>query len=557
MFLAASLMLLVEMSVGPISEDRVLILVNDASPVSHYAAERYRDYHPDVPESHVVALAGMPDITSSADEIITRSDFESLIAQPVRQHLLTQGLVDHIWVILTTAGMPYRIADTTYANVVYPHRSDAGPVLDHTELIDAASVESELTVLWQIDPALDPNHRAPIAARIVNPYHGYTSPIEACMSDRDILGRRETFHFAPAPADPTRVFEGETFGLYRVQAGRRFSIKDMYLVCRLDGPRAAGSEPYYYINRSLEWAARASDPNHPHFHGMDPDYSLVVIDDKLTGSVSDSNKWYNAGSAVALDALPEDYLTCDTFPLPPEVLSNGPLREDYSIAFRSLTGQLPDPNQGLSVGTASSGRLIRKVVYDATDQLMDRSYDPNCGVVALCSFGIHQAGVGPTYLLDGGPSGKALVRPVYGGVFNSTESFNAVTFFVDVPTPAWAQQGLIAYWFAIGGSAALGHAFEPMSDAVADNDLVFLNYFADLNGDQVGDLTFVEAAYSGVPYISWATVVVGDPLLSVRITSASGPGWSDISSCGAGLPTVLALGLACLLLVFLTRLFLK
>lgn len=529
-----------------IAEDRVLILVNDASEASHFVATKYREYHPNIPAQNVVYLSGLPDIETTADEIITRADFETNIAQPVRQHLLDNDLVDHIWVIVTTAGMPYRIEDTTYADVVKPHAGNASLVENNKGSIDAASVETELAVLWQIDPALDPNHRAPIASRIVNPYHGYISPMEEFCGDRDILARRSGFNFQKAPGDATEVvYEGQQFSLYRVIGGRQFCVKDMYLVARIDGPRYVGISPSLFVSRMLELSARVSNPNHPRFHGYDPSWSVVVIDDKASGSISDNNHWQNAGSAISPWTPPAEYLTASSHPTPPNVTSSGAYRDDYRYAFRSLSGQeeLPDPEAGEYLGSLMSEEtLFGVVLYDPTDCLPNQGIDPNYGIIGLCSFGIHQSGVPATYLLEGGPQGDFLFRPVYGAVFNSTESWNAVTFFADAPILPQAAQGLVWQWLFIGGSGGLGNAFEPLASSIPDNDLLFCNYLQDADGDGVGDMTFVEAAYSSVPYLSWATVIVGDPLMRVHRNWDVGPGWWEPGSCGGGgvpIPTMI------------------
>lgn len=523
-----------------ISEDRVLILVNNASSSSQYVAAKYCQYHPGIPSENVVYLSGLADITSSTGEMISRADFETFIAQPLRQYLRDHNLVDHIWVIITTAGLPYRIKDTVYTDVVYAHGSNATTVLNHITEIDAASVESELAVLWQIDPALDPNHRAPLASRIVNPYHGYISPMSEFCTDRQILSRREAFKFGCPTADWSRVYEGQQFNTYRATGGRQFCVKDMYLVARLDGPRAASLLPDMYISRMLESASRVSDPNNPKFHGFDPVWSAVIIDDKATGSVSDNDIWYNAGAAIGRDTPPEQYLTAQTYPTPPNVTSSGTSRDDYRYAYRSLVSSpndtipLPDPNVGIVAEAMGSGRLLGPVLYDPTNLLVSQAIDPNYGVVALCSFGIHQSGVIANYLLSGGPNSVQLFRPVYGAIFNSTESYNAVTFFTDANIPTYSLQGKIWQWIYIGGSGALGHVFEPLSNSVPDNDLLFFNYFRDADHDGVGDMTFIEAAYSSIPYLSWTTVVVGDPLMRIHRVLGSGPGWDPPTTCGQG-----------------------
>jgi len=542
---------------GGITEDRVLLLVNSASSSSQYVAARYRVYHPGIPDQNVVCLAGLPDVTSPTTEMITRQDFENLIAQPVRQHLQAYNLVDHIWVIVTTPGMPYRIKDTVYADVVYEAGSNDARVEGYTAEIDAASVESELAVLWQIDPALDPNHRAPLSGRIVNPYHGYISPMSSFCGDRNILARRQTFRFVAPLFDSSRVYEGQQFSYFRATGGRQFCVKDMYLVARLDGPRTASVGPDLYVNRMLEMTARVSDPNHRNFHGYDPAWSAVVIDDKTSGAVSDNDKWYNAGSAIPQYAMPEQYLTAEAYPTPPNVTSSGVYRDDYRYAYRSLIGDpnrfLPDPLGGVEIDLMGEGRIWGPVLYDPTDMLCNQGLDPNYGIVGLCTFGIHQSGVSADYLLTGGPNGVQLFRPVYGAVFNSTESYNAVTFFSDANIPTAARQGKVWQWIYIGGSGAMGHVFEPLTTSVADNDLLFFNYFRDADGDGVGDMTFIEAAYSAMPYLSWATVVVGDPLMQLHRTIDVGPGWNLPTFCGSGAIGSLFLSMGYMCVLFLAR----
>ena len=37
------------------------------------------------------------------------------------------------------------------------------------------------------------------------------------------------------------------------------------------------------------------------------------------------------------------------------------------------------------------------------------------------------------------------------------------------------------------------------------------------------DLSFVEPAYTAIPYLSWAEVVLGDPLMRLRLAPDAGP----------------------------------
>ncbi len=120
------------------------------------------------------------------------------------------------------------------------------------------------------------------------------------------------------------------------------------------------------------------------------------------------------------------------------------------------------------------------------------------------------------YLLPSGPSGGPLFECSPGAVFASLESYNAVTMFTDAST----GQGKIADFITMGGTAAVGHSFEPEVGATIQGEFLLRNLLRDDDGDGVGDLTLVEAVFSAMPYLSWSEVLIGDPLMRVR----SGPG---------------------------------
>jgi hypothetical protein len=159
----------------------VLILVNANSPTSRYIAKMYRGYYPQITDVQVLQLSGLTDCSgpasTAADEIITRDQYNTLIAGPVRNYLLTYNLASAVKVIITTAGMPYRIKDTVYPNVVYPAGSNYNDVSNHISEINAASVESELTCLWFCDYGTYPTTSS---NRIVNPYQGYRDSSITC-----------------------------------------------------------------------------------------------------------------------------------------------------------------------------------------------------------------------------------------------------------------------------------------------------------------------------------------------------------------------------------------
>jgi uncharacterized protein (TIGR03790 family) len=103
--------------------DSVLIVVNQASGLSRKIGEYYA-LQRRIPASNICRFS------STDNEEITRSDFDSQIAGPIGKYLTAHSLVEKVLYIVTTAGVPFKI------------RGTLGPTGD------AASVDSELTLLY-------------------------------------------------------------------------------------------------------------------------------------------------------------------------------------------------------------------------------------------------------------------------------------------------------------------------------------------------------------------------------------------------------------------------
>ncbi len=546
--LAATLILCLS-SVGAaasLTPSDVVILVNANSPVSQSVADLYRRYHPEIAASRVLSLggvptypAGLPDCASltstAADEIITRDQFEKLIAQPLRDYLINNNLVSSIYCIITTAGMPYRIEDIApaLADVVYPAGSNATLTLTNRTSVNAASVESDLSVLFGIDPALAPGTNPycdscpgiPLNNRIINPYHGYKSGIKDWQSIRDIMTRRTTFHWNftnlwAITAYPQPRIEGLYTGCGCSAASRIMSPADIYLVARLDGPHVQGQYPIFAIKDMLDRAAAVGDLNSYHFVGYSAAKGALVIDHAPPPTAELANtKAYNFTSSTTT-------LTYETNPVPPG-------RESYSqscspcawgggnhfkILYQWLTGVAP------TSGTTGSLPIINgfggTCVWDDTTTIMssaNAAYPVGAGLIGLITYGTNGGDGRPArYLLTSGPGGGNLFKCAPGAAFGSIESFNAVTMFTDVVT----SQAKIAEFIQMGGSAAVGHAFEPGVDAIDQDEFLFRNLLRDDDADGIGDLCLAEAMFTALPYLSWSEVVIGDPLMRLR----TGPG---------------------------------
>jgi rhodanese-related sulfurtransferase len=500
----------------------VLILVNANSPTSRYIAKMYRCYYPAIQNNQVLELSGLADCSglasTAADEIITRQQYNTLIAQPLRNHLLTNNLATTIKAIITTAGLPYRIEDTRYPNVIYPAGSNYTDVSGHLSEINAASVESELTCLWYSDYGPNPFG---IDNRMVNPYQGYhqssISLFPRVEPNSKLMDWEAAFNITGVAPKMEGNISQEWPNICYGTMNRVFHAGDMYLTCRLDGPKNQGQTAVFAVRKMLERAKRVSNPA----KGVNPLQAVAVIDD-APGKTTDRNRIYNIDKSV-------NYIVYDAAANQPPNACGILTKDDYTELYTVLTNGAIVPNgfsAALSVKVHGACVLLdqRAAVRTSQTDLDALLNNPNLGrqgsqrLLALACYGMYNGDEAITkqYLLNGGPNGGPLYQLVNGAVFTSIESFNGVTLFSDAVT----IHAKIVDFICIGGTGAIGHSFEPVSDAVIDNLFFLYNLLADEDGDGYADLSFVEAAFTGIPYLSWTEVVIGDPLMRI----AYGPG---------------------------------
>ncbi|OHB49846.1 MAG: hypothetical protein A2Y10_09480 [Planctomycetes bacterium GWF2_41_51] len=501
-----------------ISGQDVIILVNSNSPTSRYIAKLYRQYHPDVPQENALYLADMNDSSgktaTSGDEIITRTKYNQCIAEPLRAFLLDVNYpnrITQIKIIITTAGMPYRIKDTTFGSVVNPHSSNGSTVQNNVQSITAASVESELTCLWYIDYGSNP---AGTANRIVNPYQGYRNSSISLFA-REFPGTKPmVWNDAMCTVGLPPIMEGEidyyAWPLMYGTFNRKFNAGDMYFVCRLDGPKMQGQSAIFSVRDMLERAKRASTLS----KGINPQKVKVILDDTFSSTL-DRNRVYNLRNNV-------NYWMYDSNVSQPPDATTICTKDDYTESYKAMTGL--NPVSGiLNIATMPMAWNI-SVVLDTRANIGTTQEDFADDEYALlyATYGVNgDDSKLKTYLLAGSDAGTKIFKLSNGAVFTSLESFNAVTMFSDPTT----SQAKIIDFITIGGSGAIGHIFEPLSDAAIDNQFLFYNMLADNDNDGIADITFIEAAYSAIPYLSWSEVVIGDPLMRI----CYGPGQEAFS----------------------------
>lgn len=526
-FLIPFLLFPPEAALSDLGPADVLLLVNAQSNTSRYIAQMYRWYYPAIENWQILELNGLADCSgpnsTAVHEIITREQYDTLIADPVRSYLLAIGQESAVKVIITTAGMPYRIEDTkpAFGGVVYPGGSDWTIVMNSEEQVNAASVESELTCLWYAGYGTNP---CAIENRIVNPYQGYRSGFDLFdrpMPFADDLTWSYPLSLKPGIAPPH--MEGTRYGYGTIN--RRFGPGHMYLVCRLDGPKELGKSAVFSVREMLERARRAGHDQ----YGVNPNQAVVVLDDapKASSGDLDYNRIFNLHDNTVLFW---EYV--EGQPYPPDAYGNC-VKNDYVEAFNNLAVDYYEENSFYMGFSPDTHQL--PVVLDYRNYIASDQSDLDCllpyfpdrvqpqGVIAFGCYGMNgDEGRTKTYLSTGGEDGGRLFSFLNGAVFTSLESFNAVTLFRNVST----TQAKIVDFIDVGGSGAIGYAFEPQSDAAVDSQFLFYNLLADRDQDYRADMTFVEAAYTAIPYLSWSEVVIGDPLMRVRYGPGQDAAWS-------------------------------
>jgi hypothetical protein len=496
----------------------VLILVNANSPTSRYIAKMYRGYYPQIADVQVLELPGLTDCSgpasTAADEIITRDQYNTLIAAPLRNHLIAYDLASAIKVIITTAGLPYRIEDAVYPNVIYPAGSNYNDVSIHVSEINAASVESELTCLWFCDYGTYPTNSS---NRIVNPYQGYRGSSITCFERLLPNTKPLTWNTAITSTEPAPKMEGQMKFMWPPSYGttdRKLSAGDLYLTCRLDGPKMKGESAVFAVRNMLERSRRASNPA----CGVNPAQGVIILDDSPNKSL-DQNRVYNLNGSMNY------YVYNSTTKQPPDAITVLTM-DDYTAAFYALTNGTVTYPTGMNAAMMSAGYNL-KVMLDRRNAKRTCQTDlaAEDKTVFLCGFGRNGDEGGTTEYLTTGLNGGPLFNPANGAVFTSIESFSAVTLFSDEATAPVAQ-GKIINFMEIGGTAAIGHTFEPMSTAAVDTVFLAYNLFADNDGDGIADLTFIEAAFTAIPFLSWTEVVLGDPLMRIAYGPGESTAWS-------------------------------
>lgn len=418
---------------------------------------------------------------AAAPGTITYANFITRIRTPLREYLAGSGLAEEVRCIVMTKGLPHRVRDTDNAN------SGDSPSQTETEFFNRdvtnASMESELALLWQDLSAGEAGGAADSFAdgMIVNPWWSTSEPVQAYRATHI----REPKSFVAAFASGRYWTTTSTVPASALGPG------DVYLVCRLDGHTVDD------VRGMLDRAAGLV---------VDLEDSVVVLDE-------------SGSDGVPTPTPPPDTELDNQHAIPQ---TNG--GDDYELTRDYLY---------------SDGRvLFINVWYDALSDEDNFIVGPNlsfdgegsvCGtpVILLAHYGANHAGTFPGGISD--PDARSLYASSFtyarGAIFNTMESFNARAFG---GLTTLQSQEQAADFIAAGGTFAVGNVYEPFATTVPDNLILARNFL-------LGNLTWAEAAWSSIPFLSWQQTVIGDPLARVvrRGEDLNGDGVVDVEDLHA------------------------
>lgn len=425
------------------------------------------------PRVRVLDLASLPSpagFTATTPQV-SYADFTSKLRDPIRQHLTTNNLTRRIRAIVLTKGLPHRIFDTDNPNA-QDNTGQAGAEVSVNDMTNA-SVDSELTLLFQDLDAGEAGASADSLAdnAIVNPYHNLQTPVTAFPTSN----RRQTPVLQPNTSFGILLWTTVNSALVN-----ELDPGDLFLVTRLDANTVEDVRDM--IDRAQNLA-------------INPNAATFVLDESGSdgldsGTNNADNEFDNDGPTFA--SLGDDYEATRDLLLADARFD--PSRVNYDRNGNALNFFL-GPNPPPADRTDPPGEPFGPT-----------NLSINTPLLLLASLGENHSGIPE--------NADFLYAYSYdyldGATFNSIESFNARDLGGLGPGADVQQQ--CADFIEAGGTFALGTVSEPFSFSIADNLPLVRNFY-------LANLSFAEAAYSAIPFLSFHNVVLGDPLATVTRTT--------------------------------------
>lgn len=401
--------------------------------------------------------------------------FCKLLRDPLRAHLTKENLIHQVRVLVLTKGLPHIITDMKNSVA-----GDQPAIQDqHFRAGNAtgASVDSELTLLYQDLAAGEKGGTGDSLAdgMIANPFWHGTQPI-TFSSTEHILTKRTLI----CPGGKGTIWTSDKAEIEKAagkapfEPSRILTPGDILLTARLDGPTVA--DVFSMLDRAKDVYFNVNT-------------HTIILDEGDSNGLTDAAPNKELDNTAPLWGGDDLELTRDVF------------KQDGRVSAAGLVYDAQSGTDHFCVGPRYEWSPNAKVITRP--------------VILLSTSGSNTPGRHPTVKSgsklgqDAGVCYAESFTWAPGAVFLSIESFNARDFG---NVGGWPGQQQISNYLAAGGTFAIGNAQEPFSFATPDTLPIAANFF-------LGDLTFVEAAWSGIPAISWQQIVIGDPL--ARITRSS------------------------------------
>lgn len=385
----------------------------------------------------------------------TYTQFIDRIRNPLRAHLLASGLQDRVRCLVMTKGLPHRIEDTDNGGI----GDNPGAWVSEFNAGDAtaASMCGELSFLWQDLTAGEAGNAGDSRADgfIFNPLWKSTFPATTYTNAHARITNKAWIAFVGTGQGWT------TSPSTLVLPPQRLTPGDIMLVSTLDGNTVADVKAM--IDRAQNTVFNVNT-------------AAFIFDE------SGSNGLTDAGTNSELDNLsPAQTRFTDDYESGRDRLVNDKRFDPARVRYDAAAGETnffvgPRINYGAGQGVVVS--------------------DP---ILCLVHYGANHAGNKP-----GGTAGTTYADSFNyapGAFFLTMESFNGRQFggLGDL------GQEQASDFIGAGGTFAICNVWEPFANFTADADLVIRSFV-------LGNMTWVEAAYTAMPCLSWQQMVVGDPL---------------------------------------------
>ena len=284
---------------------RVLVVVNDASPLSRTIGEYYL-------RRRGIPLANVCHIRTPSSEDVARADYDRQIARPIGECLRKGHLLESIYYIVTTAGVPLRIPGTMQPQGDY------------------AAVDSELALLYSDLKTGQPHH---LPGHVPNPFFGKkTHAFSHPEFPMYLVTRLAAYDFAGVKAMIDRSLEADRPGSNRgkfvldLRGPRDETGNDWLRNAAIFLPRERvvldeSLEPVYNLNNVIGYASWGSndiqhDRRFPGFHWLPGAIATEYVSTdgrtfarppdswQVSRNWTDRSKWF----AGAPQSLAADYL---------------------------------------------------------------------------------------------------------------------------------------------------------------------------------------------------------------------------------------------------------